>query len=68
MVPNTSDDLPDPETPVNTFSRRFDLDANVLEVVLSRALHADQIVAVGNVQRRRPRVRPRGHAHRVSIS
>jgi hypothetical protein len=23
MVPNTSDDLPDPETPVNTVSRRF---------------------------------------------
>ena len=23
MVPNTSDDLPDPETPVNTVSRRL---------------------------------------------
>src|SRR5690606_9229362 len=23
MVPNTSDDLPEPETPVNTVSRRF---------------------------------------------
>jgi hypothetical protein len=23
MVPNTSDDLPDPDTPVNTVSRRF---------------------------------------------
>src|SRR5437899_11541764 len=44
-----------------------DLDADVLEVVLARAVHADQIVAVGNVQRRRLRVRPRGHAHRVSI-
>src|SRR6266508_1955087 len=44
-----------------------DLDADVLEVVLARALHADQIVAVGNVQRRRLRVRPRGRAHRVSI-
>ena len=45
-----------------------DLDADVLEVVHARAVHADQIVAVGNVQRRRLRVRPRGHAHRVSIS
>jgi hypothetical protein len=30
-------------------------------------VHADQVVAVGNVQRRRLRVRPRGNAHRVSI-
>ena len=44
-----------------------DLDADVLEVVHARAVHADQIVAVGNVRRRRLRVRPRGHAHRVSI-
>ncbi len=44
-----------------------DLDADVLEVVLARAMHADQVVAVGSVQRRRLRVRPRGHAHRVSI-
>jgi hypothetical protein len=36
-----------------------DLDADVLEVVHARAVHADQIVAVGNVQRRRLRVRPR---------
>jgi hypothetical protein len=41
-----------------------DLDAEVLEVVLARAVHADQIVAVGNVQRRRLRVCPRGHARR----
>ena len=44
-----------------------DLDADVGEVVHARAVHADQIVAVGNVQRRRLRVRPRGLAHRVSI-
>ena len=44
-----------------------DLDADVLEVVLARAVYADQIVAVGNVRRRRLRVCPRGHAHRVSI-
>ena len=44
-----------------------DLDADVLEVVLARALHADQIVAVRDVQRGRLRVRTRGHAHRVSI-
>ena len=39
-----------------------DLDADVLEVVHARAVHADQIVAVGSVRRRRPR-RPswRGH-------
>ena len=44
-----------------------DLDADVLEVVHARAVHADQVVAVGDVQRRRLRVRPRGRAHRVSI-
>ena len=44
-----------------------DLDADVLEVVHACALHADQIVAIGNVQRRRLRVRPRGDAHRVFI-
>ena len=32
-----------------------DLDADVLEVVHARAVHADQIVAVGNVRRRRLR-------------
>ena len=37
-----------------------DLDADVLEVVHARALHADQVVAVGVVQRP-------GRAHRVSI-
>ena len=41
-----------------------DLDADVLEVVHARAVHADQVVAVGDVQRGRPRVRPRGGAHR----
>jgi hypothetical protein len=44
-----------------------DLDADVLEVVHARAVHSDQVVAVGDVQRRRLRVRPRGNAHRVSI-
>ncbi len=44
-----------------------DHDVDVLEVVHTRALHADQIVAVGNVQRGRLLVRPRGHTHRVSI-
>ena len=44
-----------------------DLDADVFEVVHARALHTDQIVAVGSVQRKRRRVRPRGNAHRVSI-
>src|SRR4029077_4678448 len=44
-----------------------DLDADVLEVVHARALHADQIVAVGDGQRTRLYVGPRGRAHRVSI-
>jgi hypothetical protein len=44
-----------------------DLDADVLEVVLARAVHADQTVAVGDVQRRRLRVRLLGHAHRASF-
>ena len=43
-----------------------DLDADVLEVVHARAVHADQIVAVGGVQRRRLRVRLVA-AHRVSV-
>ena len=38
-----------------------DLDADVLEVVHARAVHADQIVAVGIVPRGRLRARPRGH-------
>lgn len=44
-----------------------DLDADVLEVVHARAVHADQIVAVGSVRCRRLRFRPRGRGHRVSI-
>ncbi len=44
-----------------------DLDADVLQIVHARAVHADQIVAVGAVRRGRPRVRPLGRAHRVSI-
>src|SRR5262249_37354751 len=43
-------------------------DADVLEVVHARAVHADQIVAVGSVPRRRLRVRRRGHAHRLHPS
>jgi hypothetical protein len=44
-----------------------DLDADVLQVVLARAVHADQVVAVRKVERRRLRIRPRGHAHRPVI-
>ncbi len=44
-----------------------DLDADVLEVVHPRAVHADQVVAVGSVPRRRLRVLPRGRGHRGSI-
>ena len=39
------------------------LDADVLEVVHARALHADQVVAVGRAQGGRLRVRPHGHGH-----
>src|SRR6185312_12843529 len=42
-----------------------DLDTDVLEVVLARAVYTDQIMAVGSVPRRRPRVLPRGPAHRL---
>ena len=67
-VPNTSVLLLELETPVNTGSRRFGISTLTSLRLFSRALHADQIVAVGNnVQRRRLRVRPRGHAHRVSV-
>ena len=43
------------------------LDGDVLEVVLARPLHADQVVAVGDLGCRRPGARPRRGAHRVSI-
>ena len=43
-----------------------DLDADVLEVVHARAVHADQVVAVGSGQRRRSRLRRRGHAAQPS--
>ncbi len=33
--------------------------------VLPHAVHADNFVVVGAVQLRRPRLRPRGHAHRL---
>src|SRR5918992_3075962 len=45
-----------------------DLDADVLEVVHARAVHADQAMAVGNVQRGRLRVRPGCDAHRPQDS
>ena len=45
-----------------------ELHADVLEVVHAGAVHADQVVAVGDVPRRRRRVGPRGRAHAVSIS
>src|SRR5215217_9734601 len=48
-------------------ARRFGISTLRALRLFSRALHADQkIVAVGNVQRRRLRLRPRGHAHRLS--
>src|SRR5690349_4024197 len=37
MVPNTSDDLPDPETPVNTVSRRFGISTLMSLRLFSRA-------------------------------
>ncbi len=43
------------------------LDADVLEVVLTRTVHADHVMAVGNVRPGRLSVRRRGLAHGVSI-
>ncbi len=37
MVPKTSDDLPDPETPVNTVSRRFGISTLMSLRLFSRA-------------------------------
>src|SRR6185295_11676282 len=37
MVPNTSDDLPDPETPVNTVSRRLGMSTLTSLRLFSRA-------------------------------
>ncbi len=65
IVENTSELLPEPETPVNTVSLRLgDRDADVLEVVLAGALHADQVMAVGDVLVRAHRVPP-GSGHRT---
>ena len=44
-----------------------EFDADVLEVVHAGAVHADQVVGVGDVQPRGLRARPRGHAQVVSI-
>ena len=50
IVANTSELLPEPETPVNTVSRRFAIcEADVLEVVDACAVHPDHVVAVGGV-------------------
>jgi hypothetical protein len=52
MVPNTSDDLPEPETPVNTVSRRLGSSTLTSLRLFSRApLDADEVVAVGGVAR-----------------
>ena len=52
IVPNTSELLPDPETPVNTVSRRFGISTlTSFRLFTARAVHADQIVAVGIVPR-----------------
>ena len=52
IVPNTSDDLPEPLTPVKTVSRRFGISTDdVLEVVLARADDADDLVRIGDVRR-----------------
>jgi hypothetical protein len=37
IVPNTSDDFPDPETPVNTVSRRFGISMLMSFRLFSRA-------------------------------
>ena len=48
MVPKTRDDLPEPETPVNTVSLRFGMSRSMpVEVVLPRAADLDHVVAVG---------------------
>src|SRR5215213_5217261 len=46
--PCTSELLPEPATPVNTVSRRFGISTLTSLRLFSRALHADQIVAVRN--------------------
>jgi hypothetical protein len=37
MVPKTSDDLPEPDTPVNTLSLRFGMSTDTLARLFSRA-------------------------------
>ena len=44
-----------------------DLDADVFEVVLAGAVHADQVVAVRHLSRRRLRLGPRGHRSGLPI-
>jgi hypothetical protein len=52
MVPKTSDDFPSPRRCKHRQPPLGDLDADVLEVVLARALDADQVVAIGRVYSR----------------
>ena len=67
IVENTSELLPEPETPVNTVSCCFGISTlTSFEAVHACAVHADQIVAVGNLQHRRLRVRLRHHVSRCS--
>src|SRR6478609_3814672 len=61
IVPKTSELLPEPETPVNTVSRRFGISMLTFLRLFSRAMHADHIVVVGIVQRGRLRFHSRGH-------
>ena len=48
IVPNTSELLPEPETPVNTVSRRFGMSrSDVAEVVLAGAADLDRAPVAG---------------------
>jgi hypothetical protein len=49
IVPKTSDDLPEPDTPVNTVSRRFGISTLTSLRLFCRAPYADEVVAVGGV-------------------
>ncbi len=53
IVANTSEDLPEPLTPVNTRQAALrDLEADVLEVVLAAPATRDEGVRIGDARRR----------------
>ena len=69
IVPNTNELLPEPETPVNTVSRRLGRSTLTSFRLFTRGpVHADQVMLVGDVRSCRRRSLRRGHGHRQACA